>query len=121
MSFWDVLATHKVEDDISLIRRYPASLPVTPAFMDARRRKNQNDITTKGVFPHVYSPPVETMETSNFNNGFKTGSNDGRQATPVEDEIALKDENGHIVVNIFQYSFPNLLWLYILIFQQKKL
>lgn len=94
MSLWDVLATHKIEDDISLVRRYPASLPVTPAFVDARRRKNRNDITTKGVFPHVYSPPIATMETN-----CKTNNN-GRQPSPAAlDDIALKDEDGHTIVS----------------------
>lgn len=104
MSLWDVLATHKIENNVSLVHRYPASLPVTPAFIDARRRKNQNDITTKGVFPLVYSPRVETLETSISNN--KTIN--GRQATPAADNIAQKDDNGNIIVNIYKL-FINLI------------
>ena len=96
MSLWDVLATHKINDDVrtssSLRQRcYTASLPVTPAFVDARRRKKKNDLTTKGVFPHVYASAA-TMETVNNNN------NNGVQAANRSD-IAQKDEDGDIIVS----------------------
>ena len=81
MSLWDVLATHKINDDArtssSLRQRcYTASLPVTP---------------TKGVFPHVYASSA-TMETVNNNN------NNGGQAADRSD-IAQKDDDGDILVS----------------------
>ena len=118
MSLWDVLATHKVEDSLSLHRR-AASLPVTPAFVDARRRKNRNDLTTKGVFPHVYSsangsdgggdaaaeqkelPNLRIMsailETVNNNNG---GQATVRRSIHIDDDVAQKDEAGDIIVRL---------------------
>ena len=65
-AMWDVLSGKNwTMKDLST---YP--VPVTPAFLDARRRKEKNDLTTKGVFPYVYTTQKRTSsEFVNNNNG----------------------------------------------------
>jgi len=66
-AMWDILSGENwiMKDLVSA--HHPA---VTPAFLDARRRKERNDLTTEGVFPHVYTVQKKTSsEFVNNNNG----------------------------------------------------